>query len=112
MTYELRILGPLEVVRDGQALRLGGRKPRTLVALLALEAGEPVAPDRLIDVLWPEYDDGAQARLQVYVSQLRKALGDPAAIELRAGGYVLAANALDSVRFESLARDGRDALAR
>jgi len=40
LAYELRILGPLEVVRDGQALRLGGRKPRTLVALLALEPGE------------------------------------------------------------------------
>ena len=98
------------MVRDGQALRLGGRKPRTLVALLALESGEPVPPDRLIDVLWPEYDEGAPARLQVYVSQLRKALGDPAAIELRAGGYVLATGALDSVRFEALAREGRDAL--
>jgi predicted ATPase/DNA-binding SARP family transcriptional activator len=109
LAYELRILGPLEVVRDGRALALGGPKPRTLVALLAL--GEPVPPDRLIDVLWPEYDEAAPARLQVYVSQLRKALGDPAAIELRAGGYVLNAEALDSQRFESLAREGRAALA-
>jgi predicted ATPase/DNA-binding SARP family transcriptional activator len=80
------------------------------VALLALEPGEPVPPDRLIDVLWPEYDEGAPARLQVYVSQLRKALGDPAAIELRAGGYVLT-GALDAERFESLVREGREALA-
>jgi predicted ATPase/DNA-binding SARP family transcriptional activator len=109
LTYELRILGPLEVVRDGQVLHLGGPKPRALMAMLAL--GEPVPPDRLIDLLWPEYDEAAPARLQVYISQLRKALGDPAAIELRAGGYVLNAEALDSRRFESLAREGRDALA-
>ena len=109
MTYELRILGPLEVVRDGQVLHLGGPKPRALMAMLAL--GEPVPPDRLIDGLWPEYDEAAPARLQVYISQLRKALGDPAAIELRAGGYVLNAEAMDAQRFERLAREGREALA-
>lgn len=30
-----RLLGPLEVVRDGSALTLGGAKQRTLLALLA-----------------------------------------------------------------------------
>jgi predicted ATPase/DNA-binding SARP family transcriptional activator len=108
---DLRILGPLEASRDGEPLRLGGRKPRLLLALLIVAGGEAVSPDRLIEALWPEYDPGATARLQVMVSQLRKALGDPGAIAMRAGGYVLNADTVDAAYFERLARDGRGALA-
>jgi predicted ATPase/DNA-binding SARP family transcriptional activator len=79
--------------------------------MLALEPGEPVPPDRLIDVLWPRYDEAAPARLQVYVSLLRKALGGPTMIEMRPGGYVLTAATLDASRFERLAADGRALLA-
>ena len=113
MGFELRILGPFEVDRDGRPVRLGGRKQRTLLAVLALQAGAPVPPHRLIDALWPEHDPAAPARLQVYVSQLRRALGDPGAIELHTGGYALAVapEAVDATRFERLARDGREALA-
>jgi predicted ATPase/DNA-binding SARP family transcriptional activator len=108
---DLRILGPLEAERDGRPLRLGGRKPRLLLALLIVEPGESVAPDRLIEALWPEYDPASVARLQVMVSQLRKALGDPGAIAMRAGGYVLNADTVDAARFEALARAGHEALA-
>ncbi|HEY7454733.1 MAG TPA: BTAD domain-containing putative transcriptional regulator [Thermoleophilaceae bacterium] len=113
MGLELRILGPLEADRDGSPLRLGGRKQRALLALLALEPGEAVSPDRLIEALWSEQDDGAPSRLQVYVSQLRKALGDAGAIEMRPGGYALAVEpaGIDAAVFERLARDGSDALA-
>ena len=113
MGFEYRILGPLEAFRDGSAIRLGGRMQRMLLAQLLVEPGAPVAPDRLIDALWPEYDDAAASRLQVYVSQLRKALGDPGAIAMRPGGYVaaVAPEDVDAVRFERLARAGHDALA-
>ena len=50
MALELRILGPLEIVRDGEQLRLEGRLRRSLVALLVLHAGEAVSSDRLIEV--------------------------------------------------------------
>jgi DNA-binding SARP family transcriptional activator len=109
--FEYRILGPLEAARDGEALRLGGRKQRMLLALLVVEAGAPVSPDRLIEALWQDYDPAAPGRLQVMVSLLRRALGDREAITLRNGGYVLAADAIDGSRFEALAQDGAAALA-
>jgi predicted ATPase/DNA-binding SARP family transcriptional activator len=114
MALELRILGTLEVVRDGEPLRLAGRVRRSLVALLVLHAGEAVSSDRLIEELWPAGDRGARARLQVYVSQLRKALGpDGGVLETRPGGYALAVepDAVDALRFERLAGLGREALA-
>ena len=73
---EFRILGPLEVLSDGQALDLGGQKHRVLLALLLLEANRVVSRDRLIDALWEEEPpDTAVKALQVYISQLRKQLG-------------------------------------
>ena len=73
---DFRILGPLEVERDGRPLTLGAAKPQALLALLLLHAGEVVSSDRLIDGLWGEEAPAtAQKALQVYVSQLRKALG-------------------------------------
>jgi predicted ATPase/DNA-binding SARP family transcriptional activator len=114
MTLEFRILGTLEVVQDGVPLRLAGRLRRSLVALLVVHAGEAVSSDRLIEELWPRYDAGARARLQVYVSQLRKALGAEAGVlATRPGGYALDVDPdlVDASRFERLARAGRDALA-
>ncbi|HEY7454686.1 MAG TPA: BTAD domain-containing putative transcriptional regulator [Thermoleophilaceae bacterium] len=113
MALEIRILGPLEVVAGGELRRLGGKKQRTLLALLALDPGEVVPADRLIEELWPAYDPRAQARLQVYVSQLRKALGEAgSAIEHRSGGYVLQLppDAVDARRFERQAAEGGSAL--
>ena len=73
---EFRVLGPLEAVRGGDPVRLGGRKQRSLLAAFVLHPGEFLSTDRLIDELWRGDDGGATARLQVHVSQLRKALGD------------------------------------
>jgi predicted ATPase/DNA-binding SARP family transcriptional activator len=113
MALELRILGPLEIVRDGEQLRLEGRLRRSLVALLVLHAGEAVSSDRLIEELWPDTTQGARARLQVYVSQLRRALGPEArALETRPNGYTLVVepDAVDASRFERLVAVGREAL--
>lgn len=113
MELEVRILGPLEVAANGEPARLGGRKQRSLIALLALEPGEVVSADRLIEELWPDYDPRARARLQVYVSQLRKALGPGGqAVEWRSEGYVLgiAPDAVDASRFERLAGAGASEL--
>jgi DNA-binding SARP family transcriptional activator len=111
---EYRILGPLEVVRDGHALDLGGQKQRALLALLLLEANRVVSRDRLIDAIWEE-DPPATARkaLQVYISQLRKLLGTEH-VETRAPGYLLrvAPGELDLARFRALQEEGmlREAL--
>ena len=50
---EFRLLGPIEAIRDGRSLPLGGAKPRALLALLLLHANEVVSRDRLIEALWP-----------------------------------------------------------
>ena len=61
--------------------------------MLALNAGSTVSTERLIDGLWGEQPPASANKLvQVYVSQLRKALaagGDGAAIVTRRHGYEL-----------------------
>jgi hypothetical protein len=48
---EFRVLGPVEVVLDGRSAAIGAAKPRTLLALLLLDANRPVERDWLIDQL-------------------------------------------------------------
>src|SRR5262245_5446026 len=73
---EYRILGPLQVVRDGADVVLTAPKHRALFAALLLRDNEAAPPDQLIDELWDERPPGSAAKLlQVYVSQLRAALG-------------------------------------
>jgi predicted ATPase/DNA-binding SARP family transcriptional activator len=106
-----RILGPFEI--DGNAA-LGGPKQRALLALLLLNANETLSRDRLVDALWPhEPPETARHALQVYVSQLRKALPSDAEIVTAGGGYRLAvaAESVDARRFEELAETGRTLLA-
>jgi predicted ATPase/DNA-binding SARP family transcriptional activator len=107
-----RILGSLEV--EG-AESLGGPRPRALLRALLLAAGETVSPDRLIDAVWPEDPPaGALHALQVHLSQLRKAIpGGRERLVTEPGGYraVVGPDELDSLRFQRLAREGRERLA-
>ena len=106
---EFRILGPLEVLSDARPLDLGGRKQRTLLAVLLLEANRVVSVDRLIEVLWPDETPGtAPKALQVYISQLRKQLG-PERLQTKAPGYLLriAEGELDLERVRRLREEGR-----
>jgi DNA-binding SARP family transcriptional activator len=101
----------LEVVAD-ERLRLGGRRQQAVLAVLLLHRGEAVASDRLIEAVWGGRPPArADKALHVYVSNLRKALGD--GVLLTEGrGYLLAAESdqVDSERFEKLAAKGREAL--
>lgn len=73
---EFRILGPLEVVREGSVLPTPPNKPRALLALLLLRRGEAVGVDELADDLWGEQPPATATKsIQVYVSQLRKTIG-------------------------------------
>jgi DNA-binding SARP family transcriptional activator len=110
---EFRILGPLEASRRGQPLELGVGKQRALLVLLLLRAGEVVSTDRLIDALWGEGPPpSALNSVHIYVSQLRKALGN-GRLETHGRGYLLALEPeqLDLGRFDRLLGDGRDLLA-
>ena len=75
---EFRILGSLEVRADGGLVAVRGAKPRGLLAVLLLHANEPVSAERLALALWGEdAPAGAVKTIQVHVSRLRRALGDP-----------------------------------
>ncbi len=106
---EFRLLGPLEVLDDaGEAVALGGRRPRAVLAVLLLSPNRAVSTDRLIDAVWGE-DPPANARstLQVHVHALRKALGADR-IVTRAPGYLarVEPGELDAERFERLVDEG------
>jgi DNA-binding SARP family transcriptional activator len=89
---EYRILGPLEVVDEGGPVALGRLKERLVLAVLLLHANEFVSRERLIDELWgPAPPPTAKKAVNVYISQLRKALArnghDP--VTTADGGYRL-----------------------
>jgi DNA-binding SARP family transcriptional activator len=114
---EFRVLGPFEVRIAGQRLELRAQKPRALLAALVLRANTVVSADRLIDELWGDQPPATAPHvLQVYVSQLRKALAPTgtAPLEHRSPGYVLRADAddVDLARFERRLEAGSSALRR
>jgi DNA-binding SARP family transcriptional activator/class 3 adenylate cyclase len=116
---EFRILGPTEVLDGGRPVPLPSGRGRALLALLVLNAGEPVSADRLIDELWGE-DPPPTARTVVHglVSKLRGVLG-PGRGEARFGtilqtsgsGYRLhiEPEAVDAHRFKQLIDEARGA---
>ncbi len=111
---EFRLLGPLEVVRGGEALALPAGKPRLLLALLLLRAGDVVSSDALAEALWAGRPPATAANaIQGHVATLRRLLGREA-IATRVPGYLLVLgeeDTLDLVRFEERFRAGREALA-
>ncbi|MFI5911476.1 BTAD domain-containing putative transcriptional regulator [Dactylosporangium sp. NPDC051541] len=111
---QVGVLGPLAVEIGGRPVEVGGARLRTLLARLAVEPGRFVSVERLVEALWPDGPvpaDPANA-VQSLVSRLRKALGNPPQLESGPRGYRLDVDpaAVDAVRFERLAADGRRAL--
>jgi len=114
MPLDYRILGPLEITRDREAVAVSAPKERTLLVHLLLHANERVSVDRLAAAIWDEQPPlSAVKLLQLYISNLRKALGRDA-IATVAGAYRIdvAAPELDSLRFLALLDEGRSARAR
>ncbi len=102
----LRVFGSLEVEGiDFSAL--GSRKQRTLLRMLALGRGDPVAVDRLAEGLWPERLPARPSdQVGVLVSRLRAVLGRERVTRGDAG-YALCADWIDLVAFEQLAGEAR-----
>ncbi|GAA4964123.1 BTAD domain-containing putative transcriptional regulator [Actinoplanes utahensis] len=100
------MLGPVEVRgKDGSLLPVAGERLRTLVVLLALEAGRNVSADRLIDGVWgAEPPAGAGNALQALVSRLRRA-APGLVVEATPNGYrlVIEPDRVDAHRFTRLA---------
>ena len=70
------ILGPLQVRLGGNPpVALGGVRQRAVLAVLALNAGQVVSTDRLVDDLWGENPPArAVHTIRVFVSRLRTQL--------------------------------------
>src|ERR1043165_3501105 len=72
-----RLLGPLEVLRDGEPLHLGGERQRGLLALLLLHANELVTTEQLAGQLFgADASDASVRAVRVAVSRLRRLLDD------------------------------------
>ncbi|MFI6101239.1 BTAD domain-containing putative transcriptional regulator [Lentzea sp. NPDC051213] len=115
--FEFRLLGPLEIARDGELVPLGSPKLRVLLASLLVDANRVVPMDVLVERLWGESASGrgagrARDTVQTYMQRLRQSLGAPEIIVTRSDGYLIDApgDALDLRRFEGLARRGKSLL--
>jgi DNA-binding SARP family transcriptional activator len=132
-TITVRCFGTFRMTVDGAPVDLAAIKPRvrSLVRLLALQGGDPVHRERIIQCLWPDEPDVkvGTRNLQVAVSSLRQ-LVEPgvqrgaAAVVVRDGdGYRLALQdetasdlstfwrAIDRGRLARAARDSPAAVA-
>jgi len=108
---EFLILGPLEVRKGADAVRLGAAKQRALLGVLLLHPNETVSTARLVDALWGERPPATAEKLVPgYVHALRRQLGD-GVLETQAPGYTLnlASRSLDLIEFERLLEAARNA---
>src|SRR5262249_24762557 len=118
MGLRFRVLGPVEVLRDGVTLPAPAAKPRLMLGLLLARRNQMVSVSALVDALWGDRPpDTAIAAIQVYVSQLRKLLGSSASggaqgLSRIGPGYRLTVGSddIDSSVFETLLATGRDML--
>jgi DNA-binding SARP family transcriptional activator len=116
---EVKVLGPLEAQVDGRSITPTAGKPRQVLALLALEAGQVVIVPTLIEELWGTRPPrSALTTLQTYVLHLRRMISAVLADEApstakdllatRHGGYLLNLQdgAVDVQVYERLAAAG------
>ncbi|USX50721.1 BTAD domain-containing putative transcriptional regulator [Lentzea sp. HUAS12] len=116
MNVEYRVLGPLEVLRDGVPVAVPAGRCRALLATLLLRPNRFVSVDELVDRLWdgaPPTLDRAHKTLHEVVRRLRMALGDANRVRTATGGYLaeVGEDDLDLTRFRRLADEGEFAAA-
>jgi DNA-binding SARP family transcriptional activator len=108
------LLGPLCVRSQNSSFRVTAARQRSLLAVLAVHAGDVVHASALAEAVW----DGAppvswQGTIRNYVRRLRVALGRDAGgrILTRSPGYLLQAShsEVDVLSFEALYKAGRAA---
>ncbi len=75
-TYRLSFLGPVQLIRNSEAIDLNATKALALLAYLAV-TGAAQSRDHLIDLLWPNtLPDAGRKNLRNTLWIIRKALGD------------------------------------
>ncbi|USX49250.1 BTAD domain-containing putative transcriptional regulator [Lentzea sp. HUAS12] len=118
MTAEYRVLGPLEVLLDGEPVAVPAGRGRVLLATLLLRANEIVPVNELVERVWdgrPPAPDRAHKTLQTVVLRLRQSLGAANCVRTSSRGYTaeVGPGQLDLAEFRRLAALGehRTALA-
>ncbi|MBW8481268.1 BTAD domain-containing putative transcriptional regulator [Actinomadura parmotrematis] len=106
------LLGPLEAVRDGRPVPLGGANQRAALGFLLLHAGAVVSTGDLIRALWDDPPPPtARKMVQNAVAGVRRALpaGGSAALLTAPPGYLLRVDPdrIDATRFHALVERGR-----
>src|SRR3954453_20239324 len=82
--FEIRLLGDLCIIRDGQGVTLpASKKTRALLGYLASTA-TPHRREHLCDMLWDGPND-PRAELRWSLSKIRSALGDDSRARVLAG---------------------------
>ena len=110
VVVRVRLLASFEIEGVPER-RLGSRKGRTLLKVLALARGAPVSVDRIADVLWGDEQPARPAdQVGVLVSRLRGVLGTER-IARSDAGYALVADWLDVEELVALAAVSAEALA-
>ncbi len=111
----VRVLGPSRLeAAGGDQVDLGARRPRSILAALALRRGTEVAAESLVDLVWGDTaPPGAHGTLHSYISGLRRSLEPelkprekPTALVTTDRGYRLAlpVEAVDSAAFADAVR--------
>lgn len=116
---QVKLLGGFEAsLESGDRIALKGRKPRALLALLAISPGTAVSREKLTSLLWSDRgDEQARGSLRQALAELRRALGDNDGARLKADRDNLTldpeSTVCDAVELEELAvGEGRGGLER
>ncbi|ANZ37628.1 hypothetical protein BBK82_17790 [Lentzea guizhouensis] len=102
---EYRVLGPLDVLFDGERVVVPAGKGRVLLATLLLRPNQFMSVDELVERLWdgsPPSIDRAVKTLHMTVARLRQALGRANCVTTTTNGYLAEVDNLDLLRFRSL----------
>jgi DNA-binding SARP family transcriptional activator len=77
----ISVLGPVELLRDGQPLAVPAGKTTEVLIRLAVDPTATISADRLIEDIWGVQATGTERNtLQAKISKLRRALGSAAVV--------------------------------
>ena len=104
---KINVLGPVEVVVDGETATIGSHHARKLLAALVVGANHVVSIDQLADVLWGDRVPASRDNtIQSYIHRLRHEIGHSVIVR-EDHGYMLRIEVgqLDALEFEALLAD-------
>lgn len=106
---QFRLLGAVDVVVEGQSVKIAAARQKVALALLLLDANHPITINRFIDALWAD-NPPRTARSQVYItiSSLRRLLGEEVIVTAPPGYLIRVPDeAFDLAQFDALVTAGQ-----